>query len=157
MDLRVSLASKSLPNDRHSMSHSPLSEHEKSLLEQLEKQFKEDDPTFAKAMEQVPAPNRSVLHMVAGTATAVAGLLLLLLGATLQGPVANILVGVLGFAVMILGALLAVRHTAAIKTEAPAASSEKGEAAGNQRAGKVRRPFKDAFGDWALWSLFWWV
>jgi hypothetical protein len=44
---------KSLPNDRHSMSHSPLSEHERSLLEQLEKQFKQDDPTVAKTMEQV--------------------------------------------------------------------------------------------------------
>ena len=139
------------------MSHSPLSEHEKSLLEQLEKQFKEDDPTFAKAMEQVPAPQRSALHIVTGAATVVAGFLLLLLGATLQGTVPNILVGVLGFAVMIVGTLLAMRHTSATKNKAPAPTSKKAEAAGTQRAPKERRPFRDAVGDWALWSLFWWV
>jgi len=139
------------------MSHSPLSEHEKRLLDQLEKQFKEDDPIFAETVEQEPAPNRSALYIVAGAATVVAGFLLLLLGATLQAPVPNILVGVLGFAVMILGALLAVRHTSVTKNGAPAPTSESVESAGTQRAGKERRPFRDAVGDWALWSLFWWV
>jgi hypothetical protein len=139
------------------MSHSPLSEHEKSLLDQLEKQFKEDDPMFAKTLEQEPAPKRSALRIVAGAATVVAGFLLLLLGAALQGPVPNILVGVLGFAVMILGALLAVRHTSVPKNGAPAPISSNAEPAGAQRARKERRPFRDTFGDWALWSLFWWV
>lgn len=139
------------------MSHSPLSEHEKSLLDQLEQQFKADDPLFAKTMEQEPAPTPSALHIVAGAATVVAGFLLLLLGAALQGPVPNIFVGVLGFAVMILGALLAVRHTGVPKIGAPAPAADNVEPAGTQRAGKERRPFKDAFGDWALWSLFWWV
>ncbi|MEV5051011.1 DUF3040 domain-containing protein [Arthrobacter sp. LAR12-1-1.1] len=139
------------------MSHSPLSEHEKSLLEQLEKQFKEDHPTFAKAMEEVPAPNRSALHIVAGAVTVVAGFLLLLLGAALQGPVPNILVGVLGFAVMIVGAFLAMRHTSVAKNRAPAPTFQKPESVERTKAGKDRRPFRDAFGDWALWGLFWWV
>ena len=136
---------------------SPLSEHEKSLLEQLEKQFKEDDPTVAKTMEQVPAPGRSALRILAGAATVVAGFLLLLLGAAIQGPVPNILVGALGFAVMIFGAFLAVRHASVPKNEAPAPAADNVGPTGTQRAGKERRPFRDFFGDWALWSLFWWV
>lgn len=94
-----------------------LSAHEQNLIEQLEKQFKDEDPKFAKAMEQVPARNRSALRIVTGVATVVAGFLLLLLGAALQGPVPNILVGVLGFAVMIVGAHLAMRHTSVTKTK----------------------------------------
>ncbi len=140
------------------MSHSPLSEHEKSLLEQLEKQFKEDDPTFAKAMEEVPAaPNRSAFHIVAGVTAVVAGFLLLLLGTTLPGPAPNILVGVLGFAMMVAGAFLAVRHTSVTKNRAPAPTFQKAESAEKPKTGKDRRPFRDTFGDWALWGLFWWV
>ena len=56
-------------------------------------------------------PDRSALRVVTGVAAIAAGFLLLLQGAALQGPVPNILVGVLGFAVMIVGAHLAIRHT----------------------------------------------
>lgn len=108
-------------------------------------------------MEQVPARNRSALHIVTGAATVVAGFLLLLLGAALQGPVPNILVGVLGFAVMVVGAHLAMRHTSVTKNEARAPTSENAESVERTKAGTERRPFRDAFGDWALWGLFWWV
>lgn len=134
-----------------------LSAHEQNLIDQLEKQFKDEDPKFAKAMEQVPARNRSALHIVTGVATVVAGLLLLLLGAALQGPAPNILVGVLGFAVMIVGAHLAMRHTSVTKNEAPAPTSENAESVEGTKTGTDRRPFRDAFGDWALWGLFLWV
>jgi hypothetical protein len=134
-----------------------LSAHEQNLIEQLEKQFKEEGPRFAKAMEQVPARNRSALRIVTGAATAVAGFLHPLLGAAVQGPVPNILVGVLGFAVMVVGAHLAIRHTSVTKNEAPAPTSENTESAERAKADTDRRPFRDAFGDWALWGLFWWV
>lgn len=49
-----------------------LSAHEQNLIDQLEKQFKDEDPKFAKAMEQVPARNRSALHIVTWVATVVA-------------------------------------------------------------------------------------
>ncbi|KRE76850.1 DUF3040 domain-containing protein [Arthrobacter sp. Soil763] len=74
----------------------PLSEHEQKLLEQLEKQLHEDDPKFASSMGSDPGRSWSTRHLVIGVLGAVAGILLLLLGVTLQ----NIVVGVLGFLVM---------------------------------------------------------
>lgn len=86
-----------------------LSEHEKVVLGQLEQQFRMEDPKLAESME--PARITSPRHIVIGVAGIVAGLLLVLLGAVLQGLVPNILVGVLGFAVMITGGHFAVQHT----------------------------------------------
>ena len=88
-----------------------LSEHEKVVLEQLEQQFRMEDPQLAEAME--PARITSPRHIVIGVAGIVAGLLLVLLGAVLQGLVPNILVGVLGFAVMITGGHLAIADSSA--------------------------------------------
>lgn len=85
-----------------------LSEHEKVVLEQLEQQFRMKN-LIAEAME--PACVRSPRHFVIGVAGMVVGLLLVLLGAVLQGLVPNILVGVPGFAVMITGGHFVVQHT----------------------------------------------
>ncbi|MFK0074454.1 DUF3040 domain-containing protein [Arthrobacter woluwensis] len=74
----------------------PLSEHEQRLLEQLERQLHEDDPKFASQMEQGAAHRWSTKRLVIGAFAVVAGILVLLLGVTLQ----NIVVGVLGFLVM---------------------------------------------------------
>ncbi|MBT2521391.1 DUF3040 domain-containing protein [Arthrobacter sp. ISL-28] len=86
-----------------------LSEHEKVVLEQLEQQFRMEDPKLAEAME--PARTRVPGHIVIAVAGIVAGLLLVVLGAVLQGLVPYILVGVLGFAVMITGGHFAVQQT----------------------------------------------
>ena len=133
----------------------PLSEHERNVLEHLEKQFKEEDPKFAQAMEQAPARPRTALHIVFGTAAVVAGFLLVLLGAALQGLGPNILVGILGFAVMITGAYSAMGPSSGTKSRNPAPASEKAESAESTNAD--RRRFRDRFGDVAMWSLFWWV
>ncbi|MCB5275259.1 hypothetical protein BJG92_02807 [Arthrobacter sp. SO5] len=74
----------------------PLSEHEQKLLEQLEKQLHEDDPKFASSMGSDPGRSWSTRHLVIGVLATLAGVLLLLVGVTLQ----NIFVGVLGFVVM---------------------------------------------------------
>ncbi|OFI38342.1 hypothetical protein BIU82_18105 [Arthrobacter sp. SW1] len=74
----------------------PLSEHEQKLLEQLEKQLHEDDPKFANSMGSDPIRAWSTRHIIVGVLGAVAGVLLLLVGITLQ----NIFLGVLGFIVM---------------------------------------------------------
>jgi len=74
----------------------PLSEHEQKLLEQLEKQLHEDDPKFASSMGSDPGRSWSTRHLVIGVLGALAGILLLLLGVSLQ----SIIVGVLGFIVM---------------------------------------------------------
>lgn len=135
----------------------PLSEHERNLLELLEKQFKEEDPKFAQAMEQAPAqaPSRTALHIVFGATAVVAGFLLVLLGAAFQGLVPNILVGILGFAAMITGGYFAIAPSSGTESRTPAPASEKAESAESTKAD--RRRFRDRFGDVAMWSLFWWV
>ncbi|MFP3579494.1 DUF3040 domain-containing protein [Arthrobacter sp. fls2-241-R2A-200] len=74
----------------------PLSEHEQKLLEQLEKQLHEDDPKFANTMGSDPIRSWSTRHVIIGILGAIAGILLLLFGVTVQA----IPVGVLGFVVM---------------------------------------------------------
>jgi fatty acid desaturase len=68
-----------------------------------------EDPKLTDSMES--APFRSTCHIVIGVAGIVAGLLLVLLGAVLQGLVPNILVGVLGFAITIIGGRVTLHHT----------------------------------------------
>ncbi|MDQ0823747.1 hypothetical protein QFZ69_004693 [Arthrobacter sp. V1I7] len=139
------------------MSHSPLSQHEKSLLEQLEKQFKEDDPIFANAMEPEPARKRSALRLAIGPTSIAAGILLVVLGATLQGAVPAVLVGVLGFATMIAGGHFAVQHTSGGRNKVGAPVIVPADSVGGQKAGKDCRFFKDGVGHLALCSLFWCV
>ncbi len=74
----------------------PLSEHEQKLLEQLEKQLHEDDPKFANSMGSDPIRAWSTRHIIMGVLGTIAGVLLLLVGVSLQ----NIFLGVLGFVVM---------------------------------------------------------
>ena len=87
----------------------PLSEHEQKLLEQLEKQLNEDDPKFASSMGSDPAGSWSTRHLVIGILATLAGVLLLLVGVSLQ----NIFVGVLGFVVMGGGVYFATMRGAA--------------------------------------------
>lgn len=132
-----------------------LSEDERVALEQLEQQFREDYPNFAKAMQ--PARTRSGLHIVFGVAGVVAGLLLVLLGAVLPSTLLNILAGVLGFAVMIAGGHVALRRISASRNNVPSPSTSPAESSEGEKPVKDRRSFKDGFGDMALWSMFWWV
>lgn len=135
-----------------------LTEHEQKMLEQLEKQFKEDDPKFAEAMEVDPVPRHSVARTVAGVMTVLAGFALVLLGASLTGVITNITVGALGFVIMVAGA-----YTALLRTRsgpgAPAADNapHAKKPPEDKNQDKDRRFFKNGFGDLAFWSLFWWV
>lgn len=92
----------------------PLSEHEQKLLEQLEKQLHEDDPKFASSMGSDPGRSWSTRHLVIGVLGAVAGILLLLLGVSLQ----SIVVGVIGFLVMGAGVYFATMRSAGGKAKA---------------------------------------
>ncbi|MDQ0756805.1 DUF3040 domain-containing protein [Arthrobacter sp. B3I4] len=106
----------------------PLSEHEQKLLEQLEKQLHEDDPKFASSMGSDPGRSWSTRHLVIGVLGTLAGVLLLLLGVSLQ----SIIVGVLGFVVMGGGVYFATMRS----------SSGKGKAAGaGRKPGKPRSSF----------------
>ncbi|WP_400159102.1 DUF3040 domain-containing protein [Arthrobacter sp. BPSS-3] len=91
----------------------PLSEHEQKLLEQLEKQLHEDDPKFASSMGSDPVRSWSTRHLVIGILGTLAGVLLLLLGVSLQ----NIIVGVLGFVVMGGGVYYATMRNGGVKAK----------------------------------------
>ena len=95
---------------RHEEVVMPLSEHEQKLLEQLEKQLNEDDPKFASSMGSVPGRSWSTRHLVIGVLATLAGVLLLLVGVSMQ----NIFVGVLGFVVMGAGVYFATMRSSAV-------------------------------------------
>lgn len=106
----------------------PLSEHEQKLLEQLEKQLHEDDPKFASSMGAVPGRSWSTRHLVIGVLATLAGVLLLLVGVSMQ----NIFVGVLGFVVMGAGVYFATMRSSAVG---------KAKAVGGRKPGKPRSSF----------------
>lgn len=101
----------------------PLSEHEQKLLEQLEKQLHEDDPKFASSMGSDPGRSWSTRHLVIGVLGTLAGILLLLLGVSLQ----SIVVGVLGFVVMGAGVYFATMRSTAGKSKSGAAVRKPGK------------------------------
>jgi hypothetical protein len=106
----------------------PLSEHEQKLLEQLEKQLHEDDPKFASSMGSDPGRTWSTRHVVLGVLGTLAGVLLLLVGVSMQ----NIFVGVLGFVLMGAGVYFATMRSAA---------AGKAKAKGPGKGGKSRGSF----------------
>jgi Flp pilus assembly protein TadB len=105
----------------------PLSEHEQKLLEQLEKQLHEDDPKFASSMGSVPGRSWSTRHLVIGVLATLAGVLLLLVGVSMQ----NVFVGVLGFVVMGAGVYFATMRSSAVRKAK----------AGGRKQGKPRSSF----------------
>lgn len=89
----------------------PLSEHEQRLLEQLEKQLHEDR-RFASNMKAPANEGRlSTRNIALGVLAVIVGIAALLLGISQQ----LIIVGVIGFAVMFGGVLLALKKSAAGK------------------------------------------
>ncbi|WP_160666521.1 DUF3040 domain-containing protein [Pseudarthrobacter sp. ATCC 49987] len=101
----------------------PLSEHEQKLLEQLEKQLHEDDPKFASSMGSDAGRSWSTRHLVIGVLATLAGVVLLLLGVTIQ----NIFVGVLGFVVMGAGVYYATMRGGAGKSKAAGVARKPGK------------------------------
>ncbi|EFG48182.1 hypothetical protein HMPREF0183_0439 [Brevibacterium mcbrellneri ATCC 49030] len=115
-----------------------LSEHEQQLLDQLEKQLRNEDPRFAQSISQSHSPAGIALspkHLVTGTLVMVVGLAVAL-GAVffLTSPLSTV-GGVLGFFLMVGGAYYAF-------AVAPAGKS-KGSAPKVQ--GKANKPNKGGF------------
>ncbi|MDF1480151.1 DUF3040 domain-containing protein [Leifsonia sp. H3M29-4] len=95
----------------------PLSEQEQRLLEEMERSLYQNDADFvATVSPRRGRPNYTIV--VVGVLVAVLGIGLLVTGVIIQQP----LVGVLGFAVMFVGVLLAVAPPRREAGE-PAASS----------------------------------
>lgn len=104
----------------------PLSEHEQRLLEQMEKALYAEDPKFATSLRSTPGARAARGRAALGVLAVLAGLGLLLAGVVTT----LIVVGVLGFAVMLAGSVLvysafkgrAVQDLAAPTTESPSRS-----------------------------------
>lgn len=104
----------------------PLSEQEQRLLEEMERSLYQNDADFvATVSPRRGKPNYRILAV--GVLVAVLGVATLVAGVIIQQP----LVGVLGFAVMFTGVLLAVTPPRS-STPAPAARSTKRSSGGSR-------------------------
>lgn len=107
----------------------PLSEQEQRLLEEMERSLYQNDADFVAAVSpRRGRPNYTFL--VVGVLVAVAGIAVLVSGVIIRQP----LVGVLGFAVMFVGVLLAVAppRRAGIPAEPDRASSTRRRSGGTR-------------------------
>lgn len=81
----------------------PLSEYERKMLEELEAQLADEDPSFADTLKQEAEPQSSaqvsVRHLVLGLLVSVVGIGVLVGGITIE----QVLVGVLGVVIMFAG------------------------------------------------------
>ena len=101
----------------------PLSEHEQRLLEQMEKALYAEDPKFATSLRSTPGARAARGRAALGVLGVLAGLGLLLAGVATT----LIIIGVVGFIVMLAGAVLiysafqvrTVEDAAAPTTESP--------------------------------------
>lgn len=122
----------------------PLSEHEQRLLEQMEQALYAEDPKFATSLRSASAGRASRGKAALGVLVFLAGVGLLLGGAI----VPLIPLGVGGFAVMVVGALLA--YLGFRPGPAPAegqATAEGGPAPTQTRAPKRSTGFMDRLED----------
>ncbi|MDK8346452.1 DUF3040 domain-containing protein [Brevibacterium sp. UMB1308A] len=115
-----------------------LSEHEQQLLDQLEKQLRNEDPRFAQNISQSHSPAGIALspkHLVTGTLVMVVGLAVAL-GAVffLTSPLSTV-GGVLGFFLMVGGAYYAFAVAPAAKSHESAPKAQ----------GKANKPNKSGF------------
>ena len=94
----------------------PLSEHEQRLLEQMERALYAEDPKFASSLRSAgPRPGNRRKAAI-GVLTLLIGM-----GLLLAGPITSVVVlGVLGFAVMLAGTMLVISAMRA-PAETPAA------------------------------------
>jgi len=117
----------------------PLSEHEQKLLEQIERALVDDDPKFASQVRSGDRRKGARRKLQLGALLVVVGLAVLVGGAALP----SVPLGVVGFLVMLAGAVLGVlnyKHaTGAVEAGAPGAARPAGRGAAKAR----RQPLKD--------------
>ncbi len=96
-----------------------LSESERRMLAEMEKQL-HADPQFSSTMrrvEQTPQNKLSTRNIALGALIAFAGLGVLLLGIAMSaGLIVTVILGIVGFAIMVVGAALAMRKTEQVVT-----------------------------------------
>ena len=112
----------------------PLSEHEQRLLEQMERALYAEDPKFATALRSNSGIRGSRGRAALGVVAFLAGIGLLMTGAVTM----IIALGVLGFVVMLVGALLtytALRGGGAAQEGAPTPTAGPAPKSRKQRSG----------------------
>ena len=104
----------------------PLSEHEQRLLDQIERALYAEDPKFASTVRGVRLRRPSRRRRFQGIALFVAGLALLVTGVIVPVKLADIpVVSVLGFLVMLCGALLTWMAWTAPVDDSPSTAAAK--------------------------------
>lgn len=114
----------------------PLSEEELRLLEQMERALVEEDPKLASALRGTSFQRAARRRAILGGVILLAGIGMLVGAVLLSQPVPGVIMGVVGFVVMLGGAVLAVTAM-----RAPTARM-----ASPQSASKVRESGHTGFG-----------
>jgi Protein of unknown function (DUF3040) len=121
----------------------PLSEHEQRLLEQIERALIAEDPKFASTVRAGRLRRPTRRRRLQGLVLFVLGLVMLVVGVAVRSIwLANVpVVSVVGFLVMLAGAVLAVTSIGAGK-KAPNKSAEPDR---NRFGGKMEERFRRRF------------
>lgn len=85
----------------------PLSEHEQRVLEQIERSLYAEDPKFRAAVKKSTHKSAHVGSLRIAIVCGIIGLVVLVGGVWLQ----NVIVGVLGFLIMLAGGIIGIRAT----------------------------------------------
>jgi hypothetical protein len=109
----------------------PLSEHEQRVLEQIERSLYAEDPKFRAAVKKSSAKRTHVGSLRLAIVCGVFGLVVLVGGVWLQ----NVIVGVLGFLIMLAGGVMGIRAT---QNPSPKAKDGKGKGGGKKRGAAAK-------------------
>ncbi len=118
----------------------PLSEHEQRLLEQMERALYAEDPKFATSLRSASLARASRGKAALGVLVAFGGIALLVTAMALQAT----LVGIVGFAVMLIGAVLVY---SAFKTPAVVVDPNAGNAGSSPKPNAPKTSFMDRVED----------
>jgi hypothetical protein len=113
-----------------------LSDHEQNLLAQMERALYAEDPTFANNLRTSTAGRASRGKAAVGVLAVIAGMGLVLAGvATMIIPL-----GVIGFVVMLVGAVLTYSAFTNVSVVTGAAAGESGQPAAKSKSSKPAKP-----------------
>lgn len=126
----------------------PLSEHEQRLLEQIERALYAEDPKFASTVRGGRLRKPSRRRRIQGIAAFAGGLILLVLGVaitSLLGTMVYLGLSLVGFLVMLGGAILAVTSGGATGETAEAEAKKAGESDRGRFSGRMEERFRRRF------------
>lgn len=124
-----------------------LSEEELRLLEQMERALVEEDPKFASTLRGTSFQRVARRRMIVGGVVLVAGIGLLILAVLLDvNTLVQTVVGVLGFVVMLGGAILALTSARSPGTSVPKVRASSRGGFGVVDGGRQHRPSRQRSG-----------